>query len=71
MTVIILEDKKKARIIIYDDNEDGSWDEMALDEDNNGKVDTHLYSNEDGDGIGVIGYDDDEDGTVDRYEDFK
>jgi len=71
MTVIILEDKKKARIIIYDDNEDGSWDEMALDEDNNGKVDTHIYSNEDGDGIGVIGYDDDEDGTVDRYEDFK
>ena len=70
-TIIYFEDKKKARVIIYDDDEDGKWDEMQMDEDNNGKVDTILYSKDDGDGIGVVGYDDDEDGTVDRYEDYK
>ena len=70
MTVIMLEDKSKGRIIIYDDNEDGTPDEMSLDENNNGKVDTHLYINEKGD-VTVIGYDDNEDGKVDRYEDYK
>jgi len=70
MTVIILEDKDKGRIIIYDNNEDGIPDEMALDEDNNGKTDTHLYINKEKK-VDVIGYDDDEDGTVDRYEDYK
>ena len=44
---------------------------MAIDEDNNGKVDTVLYSKDDEDEIGVVGYDDDEDGEIDRYEDYK
>jgi S1-C subfamily serine protease len=70
MMVIILEDKSKGRIIIYDDNEDGIPDEMSLDEDNNGKVDLHLYFDKKGK-INVVGYDDDEDGKVDRYEDYK
>lgn len=70
MIVIILEDKSKGRIIIYDDNEDSIPDEMSLDEDNNGKTDTSLYFDKKGK-VNVVGYDDDEDGKVDRYEDFK
>jgi V8-like Glu-specific endopeptidase len=70
MTLILLEDKKKGRIIIYDDDEDGKWDEMVLDEDNNGKSDTHIYNTK-GKGADMIGYDDDEDGKVDRYEDYE
>jgi len=70
MTLILLEDKNKGRVIIYDDDEDGKWDEMVLDEDNNGKPDTHLYNTK-GKGADMIGYDDDEDGKVDRYEDYE
>ena len=70
MTLILLEDKNKGRVIIYDDDEDGKWDEMVLDEDNNGKPDTHLYNTK-GKGADIIGYDDDEDGKVDRYEDYE
>jgi len=70
MTLILLEDKNKGRVIIYDDDEDGKWDEMVLDEDNNGKPDTHLYNTK-GKGADIIGYDDDEDGKVDRYENYE
>jgi S1-C subfamily serine protease len=70
MTLILLEDKNKGRVIFYDDDEDGTWDEMVLDEDNNGKPDTHIYNTK-GKGADMIGYDDDEDGKVDRYEDYE
>ena len=70
MTLILLEDKNKGRVIFYDDDEDGKWDEMVLDEDNNGKPDTHIYNTK-GKGADMIGYDDDEDGKVDRYEDYE
>jgi hypothetical protein len=43
---------------------------MVLDEDNNGKPDTHIYNTK-GKGADMIGYDDDEDGKVDRYEDYE
>ncbi len=68
MTIILLKDKSKGRVVIYDTNEDGKWDMMALDKDNNGKSDTYVFSKEDSDETDVIGYDDDEDGKVDRYE---
>jgi len=68
MLIVYLEDKEKGMIIIFDDDEDGHWDEMALDTDNNGKADFHIYDSDADGKRDMIGYDDDEDGKVDRYE---
>ena len=55
-------------IVHYSDYEAGQWEELILDSNNDGKLETHLYDL-DGDGKeDMIGYDDNDDGKVDRYE---
>jgi len=66
---VYLKKGNKNQLVKYiDPDEDGKWNEMAIDLDMNGKIDTHFFD-EDGDQKSdVVGYDDDEDGVIDEYK---
>ena len=66
---VYLKKGDKNQLVKYiDPDEDGKWNEMAIDADMNGKIDTHFFD-EDGDQKSdVIGYDNDEDGVIDEYK---
>jgi len=68
LVVIWPGDEDLGMTLIFDDDEDGAWDEILIDSDNNGEYDLHLYDQDKDGKEDVIGYDDDEDGEVDRFE---
>jgi len=66
--VYVIKGDKRQMILITDKNEDGKWEEMSVDSDMNGKIDTYFFDDDGDQKEDIIGIDEDEDGKIDSYK---